>query len=56
MLPIDTIKSLKMFPLSDTAVSRSIDELESNIEKQLISIFYPCLFSKQLDESTIVDN
>ena len=52
----DPSKVMKTLPLSDTSVSRRIDEMAANVEDKLVVILRNTLFSIQLDESTIVDN
>lgn len=51
--PTDDIKTLA---LSDTTVSRRIDEMAVDVESQLVTILQTTSFSIQLDESTITDN
>ena len=52
----DPSKVLKTLPLSNTSVSRRIDEMAANVEDELAVILRNILFSIQLDESTTVDN
>ena len=52
----DPANDLKMLPLSDTTVSRRIDEMADDIESQLVAILQITSFSMQLHKSTITNN
>ncbi len=52
----DPTNVLKILPLSNKTVSRRIDEMACDVEKQLISTLQTRSFSLQIDESTITDN
>lgn len=56
VMHMDIPDSLKTLPLSDTTVSRRIDEMAINVESKLVTILQRTSFSIQLDESTISDN
>ena len=52
----DPTPVLRAVPLSDTTVTRRINEMGTNIEDQLCEILRNTSFSLQLDETTTSDN